>query len=88
MSSLGKNNILLVVRQKDRVLFEGEVRAFSSFSDRGSFDILENHANLISIIKDNYVIHKVDGTKSEVKIEEGIVRAHDNVVTVFLGILG
>ena len=81
-------NIMLVVRQRDKIIFEGEVRAFSSFNERGNFDILYSHANFISLIKKNYVIHNVDGTKSEIKIEEGIVRAFDNKVTVYLGILG
>jgi F0F1-type ATP synthase epsilon subunit len=85
---MSSQNIVLVVRQRDRVVFEGEVRAFSSFNERGNFDILYSHANFISIIKKNYVIHKVDGSKSEIKIEEGIVRAYDNKVTVYLGILG
>ena len=85
---MGDNNIMLVVRQRDQVVFEGEVKAFSSFNERGNFDILRSHANFISIIKKNYVIHKVDGTESEVKIEEGIVQAFGNKVTVFLGILG
>jgi F0F1-type ATP synthase epsilon subunit len=86
---MGDNkNIMLVVRQRDRVVFEGEVRGFSSFNELGNFDILHSHANFISIIKKNYVIHKVDGTKSEVEIDEGIVQAYANKVTVFLGILG
>ena len=85
---MNTQNIMLVIRQRDRVLFEGEVKAFSSFNERGTFDILYSHANFISLIRKNCVIHKVDGTKSEIKIEEGIVRAHNNTVTVYLGILG
>jgi F0F1-type ATP synthase epsilon subunit len=79
---------MLVVRKRDRIVFEGEIRAFSSFNERGNFDILYSHANFISLIKKNYVIHKVDGTKSEIRIDEGIVQAYGNKVTVFLGILG
>jgi F0F1-type ATP synthase epsilon subunit len=87
-TSTNKEVLNLIIRQKDRILFKGEVKAFSSFSDRGAFDILQNHANFISIIKDHYIIHKLDGTKNEKKIDEGIVRVHENIVTVYLGILG
>ena len=83
-----QNNIMLVVRQRDKVVFEGEVKAFSSINERGNFDILYSHANFISIIKKNYAIHNIDGTKSEIEIDEGIVRAYGNKVTVYLGILG
>jgi F0F1-type ATP synthase epsilon subunit len=79
---------MLVIRQREKVLFEGEVKAFSSSNERGTFDILYEHANFISLIRNSCVIRKVDGTTIEMKIEEGIVRAHENKVMVYLGILG
>jgi F0F1-type ATP synthase epsilon subunit len=83
-----KENIMLIIRQRERLLFEGEVKSFSSFNERGIFDVLYEHANFVSIINKSYIIHKLDGTKSEVKIEEGIVRVRDNKVRVYLGIMG
>ena len=56
---MNTQNIMLVIRQRDRVLFEGEVKAFSSFNERGTFDILYSHANFISLIRKNCVIHKI-----------------------------
>lgn len=83
-----KQSINLVIRQREKLLFQGEVKAFSSINEKGVFDVIYKHANFISLINKNYMIHNFDGTKNEVRIEEGIVEVHNNNVTVFLGILG
>lgn len=79
---------MLVIRKREKVLFEGEVKSFTSYNTRGIFDVLYEHANFISIINKTCVIRKIDGTTTEMQIEEGIVRVHENKVTVYLGILG
>lgn len=81
-------NILLVVRKWEKVLFEGEVKSFTSLNERGVFDVLGQHANFISLINKSCVIRKTDGTTSEIKIKEGIVHVLDNRVTVYVGIMG
>lgn len=87
MSDLNRQKILLVIRKREKVLFEGEIKSFTSHNTRGTFDVLYKHANFISIINRNCVIRKLDGSVNEIKIEEGIIRAHDNKVTVYLGIM-
>lgn len=79
-------SIHLTIRKREFVLVDEDVTAFTSINEKGEFDILYKHENFISLINQNCVIHKLDGTKKEIKIQEGIVRAHDNTVTVFLGI--
>lgn len=79
---------MLVIRKRERILFDGEVKSFTSYNTRGTFDVLYEHANFISIISNNCVIRKIDGTVSNIKIEEGIVRVKENKVTVYLGIMG
>lgn len=88
MSSQDKQNIMLVIRQREKLLFSGEVRAFTSTNDKGIFDVIYKHANFISLINKTYMIHNIDGSMNEVHIEEGIMRVSDNKVTVFLGIMG
>ncbi len=77
---------MLVIRKREKVLFEGEIRAFTSTNERGIFDVLYTHANFISIIDKYCLIHRLDGTRSEMKIGQGIVRVKDNRVNVYLGI--
>jgi hypothetical protein len=44
------------------------------------------HANFISIIKDELVVHQSKGKSQEMKIGSGIMKAVENKVLVFLGI--
>lgn len=81
-----QENILLVIRQREKVIFDEEVKAFTSYNDRGVFDVLSKHANFVSIINQSYLIHKLDGTTNEMKIEQGIIRVYKNKVIVYLGI--
>ncbi len=82
-----QQGIHLIVRQREKVLFQGDIKAFTSYSEKGEFDILYEHANFISLINKNCIIHKHDGTKTELKIEQGIVSAYQNKVVVYLGII-
>lgn len=87
MNNPAADSIHLIVRQRERVLFQGDIKAFTSFNERGEFDILYEHANFISLINKNCIIHKHDGTKQEMTIEQGIVSAYQNKVIVYLGII-
>ncbi len=88
MNDTSRKNIMLVIRKREKVLFDGEVKSFTSSNTRGIFDVLYEHANFIAIINKNCVIRKLDGSVREIKIEEGIVRVRGNKVTVYLGIMG
>ncbi len=81
-----KQNIILLIRKREKVIFDGKAKAFTSQNAKGVFDVIGMHANFVSVINDSFVIHKTDGQKEELKIEEGIVRVHNNNVTVYLGI--
>lgn len=76
----------LVIRNKQGVLFNGKAEAVSSKNDKGIFDILPQHENFISIIKENIVIHKKINENQEMKIENGILRAYKNKVNIYIGI--
>lgn len=76
----------LVIRNKQGVLFSGKAEAVSSKNDKGIFDILPQHENFISIIKENIVIHKKINENQEMKIENGILRAYKNKVNIYIWI--
>lgn len=80
--------IHLVIRSREKVAFEGEVFAFTSVNERGIFDVLPEHENFISVIRDLIVIHKKtpngEANKEELKIDRGIVRVIKNKVDAFL----
>lgn len=76
----------VVVRNREGVVFSGNVFAVSSVNDVGPFDILSGHANFICTIKDKIVIHKTKHEKQEIVVESGILRVKDNKIEAYLGI--
>lgn len=87
MSSVGGEKIMLIIRKREKVLFRGEVKSFTSINSRGEFDVLSEHANFISIINKKCVINKLDGSMIEIIIDEGVMRVYNNTVSVYLGIM-
>ena len=80
------NSLFVMVRSRDKTFFNNRVKAISSFNEKGPFDILPQHANFISIIKDSVILHKETGEKEEIKIDGGVVRVFENHVNIFIGV--
>lgn len=78
---------MLTIRNRTTLSFREPVKAVTSVNDKGKFDILPDHTNFISIIKDYVIIHKKDGTDQEVKITRGVMKVQQNNVTIYLGIV-
>ena len=86
--NLSKNKKLLaVVRDRNNLLFQGQVEAVSSLNDKGPFDVLPQHANFITLIKKFVTMHLPDKQEKRMELESGILKVRDNRVEVYLGIL-
>ncbi len=66
--------------------FEGQAEAVSSQNKLGKFDILPGHANFITLIFKNLVIHTPDKKKITYQFERGVLETSENKVKVFLGL--
>ena len=77
----------LIIRDRERIVFSGTAKSLSSVNERGVFDILPEHTNFISIIKDHLTVHKADGGSEDIKIDHGVVKVFANSVAVYLGFL-
>lgn len=76
----------LVIRNKLGTIYDDKVEAVSSKNDKGIFDVLPEHENFISVIKENIVIHKKINENQEMKIENGILRVYKNKVNIYIGL--
>ena len=74
------------VRSRKKSYFTGSAASLTSLNDKGEFDILPQHANFISLIKDYITLGK--GAKEEQKftISTGVLRVERNKVDVFLNV--
>lgn len=89
MNSKNQNSeplILLKIQTKQGVSFNDKVRAITSFNEKGVFDVLPQHENFISVIKDKIIIHTTDGKDKEMKIDNGVLKVHENEAHIFLGL--
>ncbi|MBI4096093.1 MAG: hypothetical protein HY425_00045 [Candidatus Levybacteria bacterium] len=77
-------NLVLVVRNKDKVLYKGSVFALTSVNDRGIFDVLSGHESFISLIKEKVVIHPTIKTNQEILIDNGILRVYEDKAYVYV----
>lgn len=76
----------LKILTRQGVVFDGEVKSLSSKNAEGNFDVLQKHAQFISIIKDKITIRLASGQVQEVPVDNGVMRVKGQLVQVFLGI--
>ncbi|HRN96399.1 MAG TPA: hypothetical protein PLD54_03060 [Candidatus Levybacteria bacterium] len=78
--------LMLIVRTPEKTIYEGEARAVSSVNERGPFDVLSAHQNFITLIREKLSIVDNAGEKQDIPIQGGVMRVHENQVTIFLGV--
>jgi F0F1-type ATP synthase epsilon subunit len=77
-------SLTVVIKNKERMLFNGQAQAVTSVNDKGPFDILSQHENFISLIKKKIVIHITMREEKMIEIESGIVRVYDDKVFIYV----
>ena len=63
-------------------IFEGEVAIVTFPGADGSFQVMDHHAAMISLLKDGVVVYKSKEMKQEVRITGGVVEVLNNKVIV------
>ncbi|MCL7988042.1 ATP synthase F1 subunit epsilon [Sphingobacterium sp. lm-10] len=72
----------LTIITPDKLAYEGEVTAVTVPGSAGSFQILKDHAAIVSTLEDGKVSINT-GTSEEVfQIKGGVVEAKDNIIIV------
>ena len=78
--------LFLKVITRQGVLFNAEITSLSSANATGPFDVLKEHTQFISIIKDKIIIRLPDGKVQEMPVDNGVMRVKGQIIQVFLGI--
>ncbi len=76
----------LIVKARDRTLYEGRVISVTSFNAKGRFDILARHANFISLIINAIIIREPKGSLRELRIKSGLLRTKNDQVEIYVGV--
>ncbi len=80
-----KNDALKVkIISPTEILWEGAAEAVSSENTEGPFDILPEHANFITLIKNKpIIVHRADGRR-EFKYERAVIQVHENRISIYV----
>ena len=69
----------------DKKIFAGEINLIRLPGSKGSFEILENHAALISTLEEGPVkIIDKEGQEHNIQISKGVVECLDNNIVVLV----
>jgi F-type H+-transporting ATPase subunit epsilon len=74
--------MFLEILAPDRKVFEGEVSIATFPGIDGSFQVLDHHAPLISLLKDGMVEYKSKETRGNLHITGGVVEVLKNKVVL------
>jgi len=72
----------LEILTPDKKVFEGEVRSVTVPGTMGSFEILNNHAPIISTLNDGKLIVRSGAQEDVYLVKGGVVEVLDNKVVV------
>jgi F-type H+-transporting ATPase subunit epsilon len=72
----------LEILTPDKKVFEGEVRSVTVPGTMGSFEILNNHAPIISTLDDGKLIVRSSSREDVYLVKGGVVEVLDNKVVV------
>lgn len=81
-----KKPIIVIVRDAENIIFDGEVDRISSYNEVGRFDIYPRHANFISIILKQLTLYNNHKIVKDLKLEQAIMKVKNDQVEIFLGI--
>jgi len=72
----------LTIITPDKLAYEGEVTAVTVPGTAGSFQILKDHAAIVSTLEDGKVIIKANNGEQLMTIKGGVVEAKDNNIII------
>lgn len=82
------SNLNVLIRNRDRIIYQGIAKRVSSKNEVGKFDVLPSHANFLTLINSPVTVIEPNGNKLEFPVSRGVFRVEDNNVHIFSGMGG
>jgi F-type H+-transporting ATPase subunit epsilon len=84
MATIDTKKIHLTIITPDKKFFEGRVQQVTLPGSAGSFQVLRDHAPLVSILQKGTILYGGEGQEHTLPIEEGLVEVSNNSITVLV----
>lgn len=72
----------LTITTRDKKVFEGVITSLTIPGSTGSFQILKDHAPIISTLKSGKVVYVQDDVNNELPIQQGVLSAQGNQIII------
>ncbi|MEK7498159.1 MAG: hypothetical protein AAB656_04560 [Patescibacteria group bacterium] len=80
------SSLSVTIRTSDGIVLQEEVKTLSAKNRIGKLDVLQNHANFISLIDQTLILETLKGDRKEIEVNNGILKVRENKIEVFLGV--
>jgi F-type H+-transporting ATPase subunit epsilon len=74
----------LTIQAPDNLIFEGKVEKLTLPGSAGTFQVLKNHASLVTTLEHGHILYQVGSKAHTLPVRQGIVEILDNQVNVFV----
>lgn len=78
-----KNRFPITVRTPDSLVYKGMTSFVSSANSKGTFDILAEHANMITMVEKQPIEIEVDGALQRYSFEKAVIAIKNGGVEIF-----
>lgn len=77
--------LYLKIRDRENVFFQGEIKSLSSTNAKGKFDVLQGHANFITLVRETLIVRPKEGEERVFDVKNGVMRVLQGRIEIFLG---
>lgn len=74
----------LTIITPDKQVFDGEVQRVTLPGSAGNFQVLRDHAPIVSILEKGRILYKDEAREHVLAIEEGLVEVRDNRIVILV----
>lgn len=81
-----KYSINVHIRSRSKNYYKGPVKSLTSINETGEFDVLPQHANFVTLIKDFIIIDKGFETEQKFDIDTGVLSVLGDSIDAYIGV--
>lgn len=74
----------VLINSRDEKVFDGTAQSVTSYNEVGEFDILDSHANFITLVGRYVILDKGSSHELKTEIKSGVLKCDKNNVEVYI----
>lgn len=79
-------HLKVTILSPDETIYEGDAQAISCHNPKGSFDVLYEHTNFMSMIDTQVTVLETNGHQRNFPVEQALIQVQENEVTILINV--